>query len=459
MLDDSGFNMGLFSIYRTLTLIGWLAFGMLTRDVALAQNIRGSVQNLTRSQPAVGDEVILVRMEQMAGGIRQEAESHARTDARGSFLLPVLHRDKSYLVRVMHQGVTYDGQVSPGDNLSISVFDASPKVAAVAGSIEILRISSPATGDQKLLHISDMYEIRNESNPPITRAGTFTFGVYLPANGRITSVLAAGPGPKQATRREAVREKISQMISAAPVAGEPGHYTVNFPLRPGETRFAFNYDVPYPGHVTFRTRHEYGLQQFAVMVPATMHFSSPSAAFQRLATDDKKYQVRAIMPLKPGEGPSFEISENGSTPSLEANEQQYAQSLFVLPSSTIPISPSAAPAPPRNDSKFERTPLLWPWQVLAGCLLLACVSLLVLLRKLNRRLAVGTVTESEPRASPTVAATSLESLKEELFQLEASRARGFISAEEYSSAKSAFGETLDALSQTDVTLTKTCARR
>ena len=272
MRDGNGFNMRPFSIYRMLSLIGWLAFGMLTRDVALAQNIRGSVQNLTRSQPAAGDEVILVRLEQMAAAMRQEVDAHARTDAQGSFLLPVLHRDKSYLVRVMHQGVTYDGQVSPGDNISISVFDALPKVPAVAGSIEILRISSHATGDQKLLHISDMYEIQNESNPPITQAGAFTFGAYLPANARITSVLAAGPGPMQATGREAIREKISQMISAVPVASEPGHYTVNFPLRPGETRFAFNYDVPYPGHVTFRTRHEYGLQQFAVMVPATMHF-------------------------------------------------------------------------------------------------------------------------------------------------------------------------------------------
>jgi len=54
--------------------------------------------------------------------------------------------------------------------------------------------------------------------------------MYLPPNAKIDSVLAAARG----------RERD---ISAALVPGEPGHYAVNFPLRPGATKFAFNYDL------------------------------------------------------------------------------------------------------------------------------------------------------------------------------------------------------------------------
>jgi len=70
-----------------------------------------------------------------------------------------------------------------------------------------------------LLHVSDMVEIKNESSPPLTEAGERTFEVYLPANAKIDSVLAAGPG------------EMGVMISAVPVPDEPGHYAVNFPLR------------------------------------------------------------------------------------------------------------------------------------------------------------------------------------------------------------------------------------
>jgi hypothetical protein len=73
-----------------------------------------------------------------------------------------------------------------------------------------------------------MYEIRNESDPPMTQAGASTFDVYLAANAKIDSVLAASPSSNQ----DAAHEKIGLMISAFPVAGEPGHYTVNLPLLP-----------------------------------------------------------------------------------------------------------------------------------------------------------------------------------------------------------------------------------
>ena len=98
--------------------------------------ITGSVRNQSRGQPAAGDDVILVRLDR---GVRHE-EARTKTDAHGTFILNVQHAYKSYLVRVVHQGVSYEQQASAGGTISIQVFDAAPRVQGLTGGIEILRI-------------------------------------------------------------------------------------------------------------------------------------------------------------------------------------------------------------------------------------------------------------------------------------------------------------------------------
>ena len=289
-----------------------------------ASNITGKVHNQSRGQLAAGDDVVLLRLD---AGMQKEART--KTDEQGEFAFTVQHPEKPYLVRVVHQGVSYDQQASAGDTLTIAVFDAARYVPGITGSIEILRAGS----NGKLLHVSDLYEIRNESSPPLTQAGERTFEVYLPADAEIDSVLAASPG------------KIGEIISATPVDGEPGHYAVSFPLQPGATKFAFNYDLPYSGHAAFRTRHAYPFQQFAVMIPPSMKFSSGSSSFEILATGNDRYQVRAANELRAGEGPGFEVSGAGAVPPL--GEQKTSQARVQRPTAANPIvlAPNRATLP------------------------------------------------------------------------------------------------------------------
>ncbi len=150
-----------------------------------ANTITGTVRNQSRGEPAAGDEVILVGLDR---GMQEEAR--AKTGAQGSFALSVQYPDKPYLVRVVHQGVSYDQQASAGNALSIQVFDAARRVRGLTGSIEILRAATNGNS----LHVSDLVELKNESRPPLTQASQRTFEVYLPANAKIDSVLAAGLG-------------------------------------------------------------------------------------------------------------------------------------------------------------------------------------------------------------------------------------------------------------------------
>ena len=383
---------------------------------ALASNtITGSVRNQSGNQPALGDDVILFRLRP-----KMLEEARAKTDAQGQFALNAQNPGEPYLVRVIHQNVNYDVAASVGDALSISVFDAAADVPGVKATVEMLRAGTQG----KLLHVSDMYEVENASSPPMTQAGPHTFEVYLPPNARLDSVLAAGP------------EKMVTMISAAPVAGEPGHYRVDFPLRPGATKFAFNYDLPYSGYVAFQTRHAYPLQQLVVMVPSTMKFSSLSSRFQTLPSVDRNYQVLAVKQLEQGDGPRFELSGMGALPHLRDQANQQAPSpAAVVPDSRESTKNGAVPptlahtnAEAKADSTIE-SPL---WVAMGAIIFLVCAAVA---RRVSKMRGARMRELSSPGAIPPTAA--LDGLDDDLFRLEVDRVRGSISEDEYATAREA----------------------
>ncbi len=164
---------------RTLSVLALLA--CFSTAALGANDITGSVRNQSRGEPAAADEVFLLRPD---GGMQEEAR--AKTDSHGAFTLNAQHPDKPYLVRVFHQGVSYDQQASAGQALSIQVFDGATHVQGITGTIEILRTGTVGN----LLHVSDMVEIKNESSPPLTQVGERAFEMYLPPNAKIDSVLA-----------------------------------------------------------------------------------------------------------------------------------------------------------------------------------------------------------------------------------------------------------------------------
>lgn len=408
--------------------------------LAATDPIKGVVRNQTRGRSAAGAEVILLRLEKTS--LDQESlnqsmreETRTKTDSQGSFTLDIRYPDKLHLVRVVHEGVNYDQRASAGDSVSIDVFDAVPMVKGITGSIEIIRIGT--AGDH--LHVSDMVELRNSSSPPQTQAGERTFEVYLPSDATIDSVLASGPG------------KIAALISAAPVPGEAGHYAVNFPLQPGATKFAFNYNLPpYVGHAWFRPKSMYPLQQLAVMIPPTMKFTSRSSAFQVLGVGNDRYQVEAANLVKAGDGPGFEISGVGALPALRGQ----AQSPPKPPAAVQPIAPLSAPPSFRARSQGANSldaltvsgnfapssRMLW-WVLAASAVCLGASGLFFWRgQRRSENAMTKTGQETEQHADP--AAFFVAALKEELLQLEIDRSQGNISGEEYGAARQALEGTV-----------------
>jgi hypothetical protein len=402
-------------------------------SVLAATSIKGVVRDQTRGRFAAGAEVILFHLDQNGLDRNMQEETRTKTDSQGLFTLDVRSQGKLHLVRVVHQGVNYDRQASAGDDVFIDVFDAISKVQGVTGSIEIIRIG--IAGNH--LHISDLVEIKNVSSPPLTQAGERTFEAYLPAHAKIDSVLAAGPG------------KIAVLISATPVPGEPGHYAVNFPLQPGATKFAFNYDLPYDAHATFRPKSMYPLQQLAVMIPPTMKFTSQSPAFQVRRTGNDYYQVEAANVVKAGEGPGFEISGVGALPALRAQESPPKQPVTAqtIPALSAPAisraraqgasgldTVAASGIPPRS-SRVQ-------WWVLGATTVMlgACGFLLWRRQRQSDKPMTKAEQETEQHGGTTV--SLVEALNGELLQLEIDRSLGTITGEEYAPAKHALEETV-----------------
>ncbi len=401
---------------------GWLGktlfvIGLMTACAAVglaADTVTGAARNLTRGESAAGDEVILFRLDRSSHGLEEQARS--RTDEQGAFIFTVRDVHSAYVVRVVHQGVNYDRHIALNNPIAIDVFDATAKVPAVAGSIEVIRIGSRKDS----LHVSDMVEIRNASSPPMTQAGKRAYEVWLPRQAKIDSVLAAGA------------DNVGVAIHATPLAGEPGHYAVDFPLRPGSTKFAFNYDVPYQGHAAFQAKNVYPLQMLTVMIPPSMKFASSNTSFKILATGDKSYHVETVTNPKAGENLEFQISGAGALPTLPASRPPAAapaQAPVAAQPRSLPLDGrSAAVAATRASQPGSK----W-WVVSAGAAFLLAVFGFWLIN--TRRQSANMVPTSEPTTPPST--SPVEAVKEVLFQLEMDRARGTISREDYANSKRA----------------------
>ncbi|MFZ3341700.1 MAG: hypothetical protein WA213_12505 [Terriglobales bacterium] len=409
-----------------------LAIASVSIAPLLAQSITGTVRNQTTVQPAGQAKVFLLLLNH---GLAQEAQT--KTDLNGSFHFRVRHPRGTYLVRVLHQGVTYDKQAIIGEPISVNVFDTSAKVRGLTCGIEILRIGT--VGNH--IHVSDMIQVRNDSSPPLTQAGTRAFEVFLPPLAKIGSVLAADS------------EDMGMMIPASALPDDPGHYAVNFPLRPGATGIAFNYDIPYHGLASFRIRAAYPVQRLAIIIPSSMKFSSSSAAF--VPTRGSPFQVETAAEINPGDGPEFEISGTGAIPGFRSQLLTSKSSpLRSVPSIPSTLAGSSHPTPaaiarsPRSKFSYAIPPLSSHnlhfsksgiFALGTGLTLVICAFLF----QRKQRFRVG-ATSIDIRKTPDAGLEPLQlaPFQQELRQLEVDRSDGTVSAEEYVSAKLALQGTI-----------------
>lgn len=375
---------------------------------AAADTISGTVTNHTTGQPAVGDPVLLLKLGQ---GMQEEART--KTDNQGAFALNVSDANASYVVRVLHQGVNYDQGVTGAAQVDLKVYDAVTKIPGLSGKIGIVQIE----GGDKALKVTEMFSIVNASTPPVTQASPHNFDIVLPGNANGISADVKGPGG------------IWVKVSPTAATGRTNTYSVNFPLRPGETLFKFNYQLPYKGAAALRLKLPYPIKGVGVVLPPSMSFKALAPGTFTEPVESNGLQLTKVVaePVN-SEIPPFEVSGTGAASLAAVPSQAAPPTVSAPPRAAAQSADGAGAANAAGRSKAEL------WLMIAGIVaILALAGFAVWRVKRNAN------------AVPAQNASGLDALKEKLFQLESDRVRGAVSAEHYAAAKKALNESLQQL--------------
>lgn len=343
-LISSGISfMKIFLQFASVSLL----LGLASLPALAGNTVTGRVINGTSKQPSGGDRVLLLRL-----GEGMEEESRAVSDATGNFSLPVQEPEAAHLIRVVHQGVNYDQRLSGASSLEIQVFDSVAHVSRLSGPVGMAQIESEGA----TLKVTEMYDVSNVSQPPVTQVGPHNFEFSIPSGGAIESFQARKGGG------------VWVNLNPVSVSGNVNRYAVDFPIRPGDTLFRFVYAVPASADVSFKLRPAYPVTNFAVMHPPSLTFKAARAADFTSPGLTKGLRIEQVVSRSPlHEIPAFEISGMGSAPLADTN----LSPAVAIPAVSVPV-PRSSPGS-RAVSADEKGGGLWPLAVAFACLFAAIV--------------------------------------------------------------------------------------
>ncbi len=404
---------------------------------AAAQTLSGTVTNGTTGKPAAGDEVILINI---ANGMDVAASTKADSSGKFSFKLSNADSAAPHLIRAVHQGVSYHQMAPPGSkSVDVEVYDVAAKVSGLSVTADVMRFEA----DSGTMQGVRLFFVSNTSSPARTQMGDRNFEFYLPPGAKIEQLQARAPN--------------GQPIPADAVAeSEKNRYAIAFPLRPGETQFQLEFTLPYSGEIKIDPKPLYPAEHVVVVLPKTIQFKAANAAsFQNMQDPNQADStVEVAQQTKAGQALGFTLTGNGvfTQPSgaeaASADQEQGQMPAQGRDANNLPGGGLGAPIEAPDALQQYR------WYILGGfCLLLALGGWMVVKRQPVAAIAATpSASNAALRATPGAAAAQaarssssllLESLKEELFQLELERKQGKITPAEYEKAKAALDQTLE----------------
>ena len=409
--------------------------------ISHAAALTGTVTNGTTGKPSSGDQVVLIKL---ASGM--DEVGHTKTDSQGKFSFNVESGQSPYLVRAIHQEVTYHVAAPPGTtNVDLKVYDVSSKLDGINVVADLMYVQA----GQGRLGITRVFAVDNSSQPPRTEMNDAPFEFYAPEGAEIDEAQAQTSGGQPLT------------VSPTPQA-QKGRYAFDFPLRPGQTQFQVTYHLSYSGKATIDPHLIYPLEHFVVIIPKAITFTPAQAGvYQNQSTPKQPDAIAAIASnAKPGQKLTFNVSGEG----MLQQPQDGAAGGSAGASSDDSRPGGGLGAPIEAPDPLDK----YRGYILAGfAVILVGGALFIVKRARSVRVNAGSapvpaavahaaaapaspapVVNSPVQPMTTVSpvpnhsATFLQGLKEELFQLELEHKQGKISDDEYAKTKAALDQTL-----------------
>jgi hypothetical protein len=403
---------------------------------ANAATLTGTVTNRTTNKPSAGDTIAVINTAQSMDEIAK-----ATSGAKGDFQVTVPDGGQ-ILLHITHAGAEYFKSVPPGPGaVDIDVYDSAAKIDGISGEAMVVRVETDPTG--KTLGVTENFFLQNASAPQRTQYGGNTFDFYLPKGAQPGEAVASAPGglPTNTT--------IKTIDAAA------GHYAFTFPVRPGETRFQVTYSIPYSGSQTFSIKLGLPTGDVAVMVPKTMQFTGP--AFQPINDPEVKSQSYDDHQPAFAQPVAFTVAgmgqlpqDNGPAGAAAGADQAGADQTGV---GTQPAAGAERPGgglgvpvdPGDNNAPLSK----YKWWIVGGLGLALAAGAGVMLKSSPAAATAGAILPAaagEPDHAPVETASAvvsgsssplLQTLKDELFELETDRMAGKITPEQYAENKAA----------------------
>jgi hypothetical protein len=300
------------------TLIAFLA-----SSCALFAAVDGVVVNGTTGKPQANVVVTLVQPSETG----MQTIGSAKSDADGKFSIDKQYAPGPVLIQSLYAGVQYTQMLPPGSPTSgvpVQVFEATTNVMPGQTAQHMILIEPGPAG----LAISETFMCDNQTKQTYSDPSKGSVQFYVPdaARGKIQVTVSAPNG--MPVPRPAVKTK------------QPGIYKVDYPLKPGETRFDIGYTLP--SSETFAGKRLDRNMPTRLVTPPSVTLSGDGldSLGQEPQTKAHIYDVK---------GASFEVAITG------------AGSLRAPDSSTPPEGGEADDGRPQIESGVARIYTQLPW--------------------------------------------------------------------------------------------------
>ncbi len=300
------------------------SLGALCAVVPLFASVDGVVVNGTTGKPQPDTIVSLAQPGQ--GGMM--VLKSVKTDANGKY---VLAQDVQgpQLVQVLYQGVLYNRMVPPGmptSGINVSVFEATnkPGVAKVSQHYIVLQPGDTGlTVSEGILYVGDS---KMTYSDPVN--GTLKF--YVPPGAKAPGMVTVNTSGGMPIQRPAIETK------------QPNVYKVDYPIRPGETRFDITYSMPAANPQVFADKilHSEGDSDLVIPSGVTIKGDDFDLIGQEPKTQANIYKIKkasfqvelsgtgALSPL--GGDASSQEEDNGAPSIQEVNPRIYEKLYWIL---------------------------------------------------------------------------------------------------------------------------------
>jgi hypothetical protein len=261
--------------------------------------INGRVVNGTHGNAPVADLTVTL---QDTVNTRASDAASVKTDAQGRFSFSGLDLSGMHLYSVyahFQDGVYSTNPVqfdnSPRQQVQLTVYDAATNDANLSIKVATVLLREPRQRNG-LIGIGEFVTFHN--------SGTTAFvGKSAPVNGDPRTLL------RFALPQGATNITLGVGFASADATAVDGGFAATATVPPGDTQFAFAYDVPYQGtQYTLPYRTVYPTDQVIALIPPDMFVDNGSFTAQGLVdTFGSRYQVFYVNKVRPASRPTLHL--------------------------------------------------------------------------------------------------------------------------------------------------------